>query len=50
MKRKKEIDGVEHEELDRWIEAFDRDKNSAAYDFWYEMHKGTHEVLRDFPV
>ena len=50
LKRKKEIDGDQHEELDRWIELFDQDKNAAAYEFWYEMHKGSHEVLRNFPV
>ncbi len=50
LKRKKEIDGEQNEKLDRWIELFDQDKNAAAYEFWYEMHKGSHEVLRDFPV
>jgi len=24
------------------------DKQAAALDFWYEMHKGAHESLREF--
>ncbi len=24
---------------------FEKDKSEAALDFWYEVHKGTHEVL-----
>ncbi len=50
LKNKKEIDGVNHQELDRWIEFFARDRHAAAYEFWYEMHKGSHETLREFPV
>jgi len=50
LKNKKEIDGVNHPELDRWIDFFTRDKPAAAYEFWYEMHKGIHEVLREFPA
>ena len=50
LKNKKEIDGVSHPELDHWIDFFTRDKHAAAYDFWYEMHKGIHEMLREYPV
>lgn len=35
-------------ELDKWVKAFERDKNGAAVDFWYEIHKGIHESLREF--
>ncbi len=49
LKKKKEVDGVNDKELDHWIRMFDEDKNMAAYEFWYEMHKGAHEVLREFP-
>ena len=48
-KNKKEIDGIQNEDLDYWIEFFDRDKFVAAYEYWYEMHKGIHETLREFP-
>jgi glyceraldehyde-3-phosphate dehydrogenase (ferredoxin) len=50
LKNKKQINGVSHPELDRWIEFFTLDKPAAAYEFWYEMHKGIHEMLREYPV
>ena len=50
LRNKKEIDGVNCHVLDHWIDFFSRDKHAAAYDFWYEMHKGIHEMLREFPV
>jgi len=50
LKDKKAIDHIDDPELDRWLERFEKDKHSAAFDFWYEMHKGAHEVLRDFPA
>ncbi|MDY6823535.1 MAG: aldehyde ferredoxin oxidoreductase N-terminal domain-containing protein [Thermodesulfobacteriota bacterium] len=50
LKNKKEIDGVCHPELDHWIDFFTRDKHAAAYEFWYEMHQGIHELLREYPV
>ena len=50
LKKKKQYDGLDHPELQRWIEFFTNDKHKAAYEFWYEMHKGIHEMLREFPV
>lgn len=50
LKKKKEVDKAADAALDRWIELFCKDKNSAAYEFWYEIHKGSHEILREFPV
>jgi glyceraldehyde-3-phosphate dehydrogenase (ferredoxin) len=50
LKNKKEIDGIRHPELDHWIDFFTRDKHAAAYEFWYEMHKGIHEMLREYPA
>jgi glyceraldehyde-3-phosphate dehydrogenase (ferredoxin) len=47
LKRKKEIDGVEDDDLNHWISYFGQDKKQAAYDFWYEIHKGIHESLRE---
>jgi len=49
LKKKKEVEGVDHPELNFWIDFFDRDKTAAAYEFWYEIHKGIHESLREFP-
>jgi len=50
LKTKKDVDQVQDPDLDRWIDRFGRDKQRAAFDFWYEMHKGVHETLRDFPM
>jgi glyceraldehyde-3-phosphate dehydrogenase (ferredoxin) len=49
LKNKKQ-EGVDSKELDDWIEFFNRDKHAAAYEFWYEIHKGAHELLREYPV
>ncbi len=48
LKKKKEVDGINNPELDRWISAFETDKRAAALDFWYELHKGIHESLLEF--
>ncbi|MGB7063381.1 MAG: aldehyde ferredoxin oxidoreductase C-terminal domain-containing protein [Candidatus Zixiibacteriota bacterium] len=48
LKRKKEVGDVQDAELDRWIEYFDKDREEAALSFWYEMHKGIQESLREF--
>lgn len=37
-------------ELDYWVKRFEENKHDAAYDFWYEIHKGVHELLREFPI
>jgi glyceraldehyde-3-phosphate dehydrogenase (ferredoxin) len=50
LKGKKDVDQVQDPDLDRWIDRFERDKHRTAFEFWYEMHKGVHETLRDFPV
>jgi glyceraldehyde-3-phosphate dehydrogenase (ferredoxin) len=44
LKRKKEVDKVEDPELDDWLERFKKDKKAAAFDFWYEIHKGIQET------
>ena len=45
---KKVQDGGTAPELLKWSERFNDNKRSAAYDFWYDIHKGVHETLRDF--
>jgi glyceraldehyde-3-phosphate dehydrogenase (ferredoxin) len=49
LKKKKETDGLQNDQLEYWLERFTDDKHKAALDFWYEMHKGIHESLREFP-
>lgn len=48
LKRKKEVEGDQNPELINWIKRFEDDIKSAALDFWYEIHKGVHESLREF--
>ncbi len=48
LKRQKEIEGNEGEDLESWIKYFEKDKKKAALDYWYEIHKGIHETLREF--
>lgn len=50
LQSKKEVGGERDQELKNWLEGFEKDKNSAAFEFWYEMHKGIHESLREFPI
>lgn len=48
LKRHRDVEGDTDQELGAWIDRFEKDKTEAALDFWYEVHKGTHEVLREF--
>jgi glyceraldehyde-3-phosphate dehydrogenase (ferredoxin) len=48
LKRKQTVDGDSDADLLRWIRAFEADKREAALAFWYEMHKGIQESLREF--
>ncbi len=48
LKRKKEIDKVESDHLTFWLERFEKDRNDAAFDYWYDIHKGAHESLREY--
>ncbi|HHO76439.1 MAG TPA: aldehyde ferredoxin oxidoreductase [Deltaproteobacteria bacterium] len=48
LKNKRDVDGVEDRELLEWIDRFEKDRDSAALDFWYETHKGIQESLREF--
>jgi len=48
LKRKRDVDGVKNPELDKWIAEFEKDKKEAALEFWYEIHKGIQESLRDY--
>jgi glyceraldehyde-3-phosphate dehydrogenase (ferredoxin) len=48
LKRKKEIDKVENDDLNHWIEYFEKDKKQASLDFWYDVHKGIQETLSEY--
>lgn len=48
MKRKRDIEKVADPEMDDWIDRFETDKKAAGLDFWYEVHKGIHESLREY--
>ncbi len=45
--RKKEIDGDTSPELAQWIDRFQKDRNEAAFEFWFEIRKGIDESLRE---
>ncbi len=48
LTRKREVEADKSPELSAWIDKFGKDKNEAALEFWYEIHKGVHESLREF--
>ena len=48
LRRRRDVDGDKDPQLQHWIEAFEKDKNEAALDWWYEMKKGIDESLRAF--
>ncbi len=48
LERKHLLEGNNDPELVRWIEFFKKDRIEAAIAFWYEMHKGIQERLREF--
>ena len=48
IRRKVEVEGNKDKELLSWFDAFNHDKNEAALSFWYEIHKGIQESLREF--
>ncbi len=47
--QKKLKNGDKSPELKIWLDKFNDDPKNAALDFWYEIHKGVHESLREFP-
>ncbi|HCT71218.1 MAG TPA: aldehyde ferredoxin oxidoreductase, partial [Bacteroidales bacterium] len=47
LRRKKE-EGLDSKEFNKWLDAFEVNPKEAALDFWYEIHKGVQESLREF--
>jgi len=48
LKRKRDVEENNDAELLKWIDYFEKDRQEAALSFWYEMHKGIQESLREF--
>lgn len=48
LKRKHLVEGSTDPELLVWIDRFNGDKHEAGLAFWYEIHKGIQESLREF--
>jgi glyceraldehyde-3-phosphate dehydrogenase (ferredoxin) len=48
LKRHRDVEGNTDATLLEWIERFEKDKAETALAFWYEIHKGIHESLREF--
>ena len=46
--RRKQEQGCNDPDLQHWKDYFERDRQQAALDFWYDMHKGVHETLSEF--
>ena len=48
LKRRRDVEEDNNPDLLKWIDAFEKDKKEAALNFWYEIHKGVSESLREF--
>ncbi len=48
LKRKHTVEKNNDPELLRWLEFFEKDKHEAGLAFWYDIHKGIQESLREF--
>jgi glyceraldehyde-3-phosphate dehydrogenase (ferredoxin) len=47
LKRKRDVEQESRPELDQWIARFDANKHDAAIAYWYEIHRGVMEALRE---
>ncbi|MFC1838496.1 aldehyde ferredoxin oxidoreductase C-terminal domain-containing protein [Thermodesulfobacteriota bacterium] len=48
LKRCRSVEEDNNPDLLKWINEFEKDKQEAALNFWYEIHKGISESLREF--
>ena len=48
LKRQHDVENNRRPEVIQWLDDFRRDKHEAAFNFWYEIHKGACESLREF--
>ncbi|MCP3944858.1 MAG: aldehyde ferredoxin oxidoreductase [Desulfobacteraceae bacterium] len=47
LKRQQEVEGCDNPELEKWLKRFEENSKEAALSFWYEIHKGIQEELRE---
>jgi glyceraldehyde-3-phosphate dehydrogenase (ferredoxin) len=47
LRRHREVEGTSRPELEEWLRRFEQDPREAAFGYWYEIHKGIHEALRE---
>jgi glyceraldehyde-3-phosphate dehydrogenase (ferredoxin) len=47
LARQQDVEGSRRPELIEWRDRFARDPRQAAYDYWYEIHKGINDALRE---
>jgi glyceraldehyde-3-phosphate dehydrogenase (ferredoxin) len=47
LARQQDVEGATRPELAAWRERFAREPREAAHEYWYEIHKGIHEALRE---
>jgi glyceraldehyde-3-phosphate dehydrogenase (ferredoxin) len=48
LKRRVIVEGDKNPDLLKWVKEFGKNKKEAALNFWYEIHKGISESLREF--
>ena len=48
LKRQHTVEGNKDSELMKWLQDFEKDKHEASLSFWYEIHKGIQESLKEF--
>jgi glyceraldehyde-3-phosphate dehydrogenase (ferredoxin) len=48
LRRARDVEKETDPQLEAWISRFERDKNEAALDWWFEVRKGVDESLREF--
>lgn len=48
LKREQIVEGNSDHALKDWIVSFERNRGEAALSFWYEVHKGISESLKEF--
>jgi len=49
LRKKHHLEGNNDPDLIEWLGKFDKNPKEAALEYWYEIHKGLHNALREFP-
>jgi glyceraldehyde-3-phosphate dehydrogenase (ferredoxin) len=45
--RKRDVEQEKRPELAEWIQRFESNQHDAAISFWYEVHRGVTEAMRE---